>query len=275
MIRIITDSAADITREQARRLGVEVVPLSITFPSIAYDQAADEDFSRFYALLESEKTFPTTSQPAPAAFARAFERARDAGDSVVCVLISSGLSGTVQSARIARDTVGYDAIHIIDSRSAIMPLRILVEHAAALAGQGLAPGDIVRQVEALSTRVQVFGMLDTLTYLAKGGRLPRAVALAGNLLHIKPVVTLRDGVIVTSGRGRNGQAVVKAMEDMGYDPAFPVYFGYTAGDDKIRQMQQQTLAKHPDIRETPPVSIGGVIGAHVGPGAVAVGFVKK
>lgn len=275
MIRILTDSAADILPKEAAEKDLEVVPLTISFPEAEYDPSQDEDFSQFYSLLQSEKKFPTTSQPAPEAFIAPFEAAKKAGDPLVAILISSGLSGTLQSARVAKDAVGYDGIHLIDSRCAIMAQRILVEYATKLRSARETVDSLVKKVESVRDRVRVFGMLDTLTYLYKGGRLSRTVALAGNLLHIKPVITAKDGVIAVVGRGRNDQALIDRFESMGYDPEFPVYFGYTANDANAQRLMSHTLAQFPKIGRTGLFPIGGLIGAHVGPDGMAIAFVPR
>lgn len=274
MIKVVTDSGADITPREAQEMDIEVVPLKINFPDHPYDQEADEDYDTFYKLLKSEDTFPKTSQPPPEAFARVFEAAKKAGDTVIAVLISGGLSGTVQSAQIAKETVGHEDVHIIDSRTAIMSQRTLVEYAVRLRNAGEGVRDVIRKVEAICQRVRVFGMLDTLTYLYKGGRLSRTAAMAGNLLHIKPLITIKDGAIATSGRGRNFKAIIKQLDEIGFDPDFPVYFGFTADDTNCRKMMDQALANH-TIPHTGIFPIGGVIGAHVGPGGMAISFVPK
>lgn len=274
MIRILTDSASDITPRQAVEMGIDLVSLTIRFPSHAYDQQSDEDFHVFYTLLQSEKEFPTTSQPPPEPFVKVFEEAKAAGDSVLAILLSSGLSGTVQSAQIAKDTVGYDNVHIIDSRSAIMPLRAMVEYAVGLRDAGEPLDRIVERVMAIRDRSKIYGMLDTLTYLHKGGRLPRTVAIAGNLLHIKPVITLKNGVIGMSGRGRNFGSLLKLFAEDDFDPDFPVYFGYTWDATNCQKMMNQALEQFP-IQHTGIFPLGGVIGAHVGPGAMAISYVKK
>lgn len=274
MIRILTDSASDITPAEAEAMDVALVSLNIHFADQAYDQAADIDYSRFYDLLEHGKAFPTTSQPSPDAFAKVFAQAKEAGDSVVAILISGGLSGTLQAAQIAKDTVGYEDVVLIDSRTAIMPERILVEYAVKLRDAGESVASMVAKVEALIPRVVVFGMLDTLTYLYKGGRLSRTAALAGNLLRIRPIVTAKDGVIALAGRGRNDQALIKKLDELGYDPAFPVYFGYTANDANCRRLMQHTMERY-TFTDTGVYPIGGVIGAHVGPNGMAIAFVTK
>lgn len=276
MIRILTDTAADITAKEAAAMGVELVALNIRFPEFpAYDAGKDVDFSEFYRLLEKAKEFPKTSQPPPEAFERVFREAKAAGDSVIGVMISSGLSGTLQSARVAMESAGFANAHLVDTRCAIMPQRILVERAVAMRDAGQPFQEIVDALEALRDRVKVYGMLPSLTYLYKGGRLPRTVALAGNLLRIRPVITARDGVIKLVGRGRGYQALLSRLEEApGFDPAFPVYFGYTGTDETAKKMMKQAMEQFP-IQRTGIFPIGGLIGAHVGPGGFAVAFVQN
>ncbi len=273
MIRILTDTSSDITQKQADEMGIELVRMNVQFPGKQYQPEADEDFSEFYRLLQTSDTFPTTSQPSPEAFAKVFREAQAAGDSVLGVLISSKLSGAYQSARVAMKTTGFTDVHLVDSLCAIMPQRILVEYAVKLRNAGERFIEIVQSVESVRDRVRVYGILDTLTYLYKGGRLSKTVALAGNLLHIKPIITALDGVIKLVGRARGYQALLaKLTEAPSFDANFPVYFGYTAVDDTCKRMMQQALEQFP-IRETGIFPIGGSVGAHVGPNGCAVSFV--
>lgn len=274
MIKFVTDSGADIAPQEAEEKGIAMVPLSVTFADSAYDMAADKDYNTFYQRLKNEKAFPKTSQPPPEAFMVPFRAAKEAGDTVIGVLLSGGISGTYQSAQIAKEAVGYDGIHLIDSRTAIMGQRLLIERGMQMRDAGADAASIVASLEGLVSRVRVYGLIDTLTYLHKGGRLSRAKALAGNLLHIRPLVTLADGVIAIAGRGRNYNALLKPMEEMGFDPAFPVYFGYTADKTKALQAMQHALTQY-TLEKTGLFSIGPIIGAHVGPGAMAVAFVQK
>lgn len=273
MIRIVTDTASDITPAEAMAMQVELVPLSIVFPSASYDEATDEGFARFYKLLEGDNGFPKTSQPSPEAFARVFQEAKECGDSVVAILISGGLSGTVQSAQIARDMVGHDDVHIIDCRTAIAAQRILVVQAVKMRDNGQSAAEIAAEIVSLSERVKVYGIISTLHYLYKGGRLSRTVALAGDLLRIRPIITTRGGVIKLVGKGRNAMSLLSWFtENGGHDPEYPVYFGYTTSDEKCKQLMTYVTGHYP-IQETGIYPIGGTIGAHVGPHGVSIAFV--
>ncbi len=273
MIRIMADTSSDITQPQADAMGIDLVRMNVQFPGHDYRPEADEDFREFYRLLEACEQFPKTSQPAPEVFAKIYRDAQAKGDSVIGIMISSGLSGTLQSARVALENTGFKDAHLVDSQTAIMPQRILVEYAVKLRDAGKPFEEIVRRVESARDRVRVYGVLETLTYLYKGGRLSKTVALAGNLLHIKPVITARDGVIKLVGRARGYQALLaKLAEPPGFAPDFPVYFGYTAVDDTCKRLMKQALEQFP-IRETGMFPIGGNVGAHVGPRGYAVAFV--
>lgn len=276
MIRIITDSGADIQADEARRLAVDVVPLSIEFEGAAYAQDEDTDFAEFYTLLESAKTLPKTSQPSPEQFAAVYRRYAGEGDSVVVVALSSGLSGTYQSAVIAKDMAPEVPVHVVDTRSALAGQRILVEEAVKMRDAGASAEEIAEALTALRARVVVYGMVDTLTYLSKGGRLPRSVAIAGNLLHIKPIVYLDEkGAIAVMKKARSYQALLSVFsEGPAFDPDFPVYFGYSAYDDVCKKVSNQILERHA-LPRTGMCPIGSVLGTHVGPRCVAVAYVRK
>ncbi|MDR0897447.1 MAG: DegV family protein, partial [Oscillospiraceae bacterium] len=236
----------------------------------------DTDFTEFYRLLKLCKQFPTTSQPPPEAFERLFREAKEAGDDVIAILISSGLSGTLQSARTAQAAVGYERIHLIDTLTAIMPQRLLVEYAVKLRDAGTGIGEMLSECEYVRDRLRVWGMIDSLTYLYMGGRLSRTAALAGNLLHIRPIVTSNEkGVIALAGRGRNHQALMtRFAADQPFDDRFPVIFGYTDTAEGAQKLMAQATEAY-GLRETSIHPIGGLVGAHVGPNGAALAYVMR
>ena len=177
-IRFLTDSTADILPEEAARRGLAVVPLKVIFGDDAYRDGIDLDHPTFYKMLGETKALPTTSQPTPDEFLTHFERAKEQGDSLICLLLSSKLSGTVQSARIAADLCGYDQIYIIDSEAAIIVLRALLDLGEKLRDEGKSAPEIVEELERVKKRWRVFGIVDTLDNLHKGGRLPASTAIA-------------------------------------------------------------------------------------------------
>ncbi len=277
MIRIVTDSGADISLREAAERGIDIVSLKTTFEGKPYAQAEDQDFSVFYDLLKNAKKLPKTSQPSPEDFAKVYQDARDKGDSVLVICLSAGLSGTYQSAMLAKDMVQGVPIHVLDSKSAIMGERILVEKALEMRAANASLEDIAQTVASLKDRVELFGMVDTLTYLYKGGRLPRTVAIAGNLLHINPVVALEheNGTIILASKGRGHQAIVNYFfNHHPWDSAYPVYFGFADVDDVCQKIMEQ-INERAAIDKTGVFPIGSVIGTHLGPRCVAMAYVRE
>ncbi len=278
MIQIVTDSASDITLKQAEEMNIHIVPLTILFEDGVCPQETEEDFQLFYERLKKEEGLPKTSQPTPNKYLEIFEIAKTAGDDVLVITLSGGLSGTVQSARLAKDLAEYDRIEIIDSKQAILTERMLVEYAVLLREQGKTLEQIADLVTSKRDNVIVCGMLDTLTYLKKGGRVPASMALLGNLLRIKPVIILRNSILEQLGKARGRKEGCKMlcaqMEGIEIDPDFPVYFGYTLDPEPTLQFQKEMEEKF-GLQNTKLYPVGGVIGTHVGPNCIALAFCKK
>ena len=279
MIRILTDSAADFTQEELRRLNIRCVPMTISFADGSYRDGIDLTPELFWQRMQAGET-PKTSQPSPDAFLAEFEEAKACGDSVVCILISTALSGTVQSALIARDMVEYDDIRIIDSLSAAPGERLLVLQACRLRDDGRSAQAIADELTKLLPRVRIFACLNTLEYLARGGRIPKAAAGVGMLVKLKPIVTVsREGLVEMAGkaigRHRAGDAVIRLTQACGIDSAYPVLPLYTCDKENclafLRQAEQAGIVCDPDDA----VAIGSTIGTHVGPGAFGLAFIAK
>lgn len=278
MIQIVTDSASDITLKQAEEMNIQIVPLTILFEDGVCPQETDEDFQIFYEKLIKENGLPKTSQPTPNKYLEIFRLAKEVGDEVLVITLSGGLSGTVQSAKLAKDLAGYERIEIIDSKQAILTQRMLVEYAVKLRDEGKTLDEITALVLKQREKLTVFGMLDTLTYLKKGGRIPASMALLGNLLRIKPVIILKDSVLEQLGKARGRKDGLKMlcaqMEEAEIDLSFPVYFGYTLDPEPTKQFQAEMEQKF-QLKNTKLYPVGGVIGTHVGPNCVAVAFAVK
>ena len=277
-VRIVTDSTADMIREMRDR--VTVVPLTISFGSEEYIDGVTIDHHRFYEKLVESDVLPKTSQPSPDAFASVYEAAREAGEEVVVITVSSKLSGTFQSATIASE--GYDNVYVVDSRSVAIGSGILAEYALSLADAGVSAQAISDALLAARGNVRVIAMLDTLEYLRRGGRISGAVALAGSLLAIKPVVCIEDGEIKILGKARGSKQgnnlLIKEIEASGgVDFGRPVLLGYTGLSDALLK---KYIADSADIwagnvDRLPVTPVGSGVGTHAGPGAVAVAYFKK
>ena len=278
MLRIVTDTGSDITHPVAAELGVELLELEVRFDDFAYDYSNDVDFSVFYANLVRSKHLPKTSLVSPAQYLEVFNDAKEKGDEMLAITISGDISGTYGSGRVALEMCDYDGITLLDSRQCSFSQRVLVEHAVKLRDEGLNRSEIVDELMVLRSRLSLVVLLDTLKYLKKGGRVPAAMALVGEVLNIKPVVIVREGKIESLAKVRGFEAGKKILwqkfaED-GYDASWPVYFGYTFNKERGETFLQETKAKF-SLAECRLFAVGGVIGTHTGPDAVAITYVKK
>ena len=277
MIRIVTDSAADLTARDLEIPGVFVVPMGITFAdgtSTEDDGTMTKD--EFFARLAEDSKLPRTSQPSPAAYIQLFEDAAEAGDEVIVITIAQKLSGTFQCAGLA--AAETDAkVYVIDSETATQGEAIIVREAVRLREQGLSASRIAAELETFKKRVRVVAIVDSLKHLQKGGRLPAAVAIVGGALGIKPVLALWDGAIrlVDKGRGRPGALVAMFRQldkQGGVDPAY----GYTLlySDDKQLTAPVHHYMHH-NLQRTGGRGgqIGPTLGTHIGPGAVGIACV--
>lgn len=280
MLQIITDSASDITLKQAENMKIHIVPLSIRFPDGECPQEKDEDFLTFYRRLQEAEELPVTSQPSPEAYLTYYREAEKNGDDVLVLTLSSGLSGTINAAKIAKEICEYDRVFVVDTRQAILSQRIVVEYAVKLRDEGLKTEEIVENIEELRDRVVVCGVVDTLTYLKKGGRIPKSLAVLGNALQIKPVIILEDKILKTIGKVRGRKAGKKCLhqkfEESENDVDFPIYFGYTSDKEIVEEFMQETIEKYGlEAGRTKMYPVGGVIGTHVSTDCIAVAYVKK
>lgn len=278
-VRIITDSSADFDPAAAKSQGVEIVPMTIQFGGMSYLDGVSISHDDFYRLLQEDKMTPSTSQPTPAEFLPLFEEAKAAGDEVVIVLLSGELSGTLQSAVIAKDMCGYDPICIVDSRTATAGIQILVSHACQLRDSGLRAEAIARELECLKDRVRIFAVMDTLEYLHRGGRLSGFQAGLGAVTKLKPVVAVRGGQVSVAakafGLSAGVRQLLRMLADHPIDDGFPVYFLYA--DDKSRE--ELLLPRMEEAGILPQrlqyCSIGPTIGTHAGLGALGLAYVER
>ena len=276
--RIIVDSTADFTPEIKER--VHIVPLTVLFGEEEFIDGVTIDHHTFYEKLIESDTLPTTSQATPAAFMEEFEKVKEAGEEAVVITLASKLSGTYQSAMIAASD--YDNIYVVDGTNIAVASGILVELALRYLDEGKSAKEIAEILEEEKEKIVLVALLDTLEYLKKGGRISSAVAFAGGVLNIKPVVNVVDGVINMLGKARgskmgNNLLIQEIDKAGGIDFSKPVLLGYTGISDALLQKYIED-SKHiweGNLDEVRYVSIGSVIGTHAGPGAVAVAFFKN
>ncbi len=280
MIQIITDSTCDLTPEQAAALGLQVVPLTVNFGQNAYLDGVEISPSEFYAKLATcADTLPTTSQVSPGTFADAFSAVLNRGDEVVGIFISSELSGTYQSALMAKDILDSDRIHLVDSRLVTFPLGLLLAEAARLRDQGLDGAHLATQLSSLSHRVRLLAVLDTLKYLKLGGRISAATALVGGALGITPIIGLKDGKVESLGKSRGRKAGLKWMAEQITKEPIDTSLGIAFGHSNCPQAMEECMAAFAAYIESAPYvhagPIGSVVGTHAGPGATGIAYFVK
>lgn len=277
-VRIIVDSTADVTDDIKSRL--TVVPLTVHFGEEEYIDGVTIHHKEFYEKLIESDVLPSTSQANPASFADVFEEVASAGESAVVLTLASALSGTYQSAMIAAED--YDDIFVVDSQSAAIGSGILAELALQLVDQGMSARDIAERLEKERENVCIVAMLDTLEYLKRGGRISKTVAFAGNILSIKPVISLDKGEIIMLGKARgskqgNNLLITEIEKAGGVNFDKPLLLGYTGLSDVLLQkyIADSSALWQGNTKELRTTVVGSVIGTHAGPGAVAVAFFKN
>lgn len=276
-VKIITDSACDLLREQAEEMGVELLPLTTLFGDREYLDGVTMSSRQFYEMLIETDQIPHTSQVTPARYEEAFRR-MGPEDEAVCITLSAKLSGCYNSARIALEAFPGRA-YLVDSETVSIGEQLLVRLAVRLRDSGLAAAEIAAELEREKSRVHVLGLLDTLEYLKKGGRISSTAALAGGLLSIKPVVTTAGGEVVLLGKARgskNGNNLLRSYVEQagGIDFSMPYALAYSGLSDALLQKYLADSASLYEGKtdEIPVCAIGSTIGTYAGPGAVAVAF---
>lgn len=277
-ILVVTDSASDLEPPVAEAAGVRIVPLDVRAGDLSPEVAGRLSLAEFWERCTHGDFLPETSAPSPGAFHDAFIKAKDDGyNSVVCVTISSDLSATYQAACTgASAAAGQIEVAVVDSRSATMGEGMAVLEAARLAAGGAALDPICDAVRDQLARTTIYGALDTLDYLRRGGRIGAAQAAFGSLLSIKPVIELRDGVVVGESRQRTRARSLRYLADkvaaLGPLQRLAVVHAAAAEDDLGRLLE---LLAPLEVAEPTTVGyIGPVIGAHTGPGTVGVCAVR-
>ncbi len=275
-VRFVIDSASDLLPEEARQMGVWVLPMQVTFGEQTYEDGVTLSHEEFFEKLSNAKQIPTTSQIGPGRFSDCFEELTADGSHVVVITISSKFSGTYQSACIAAEDFA-GRVFVVDSLSLSLGERILLMRGLELEAQGLSAGEIAARLDEDKQKIHVIAMMDTLEYLKKGGRISPTVAFAGGLLGIKPAVQVIDGQVVLAGTARGTakcHALVKSLVEShgGINWAMPVALVYAASREPLDGFIQKNPELFPVRCKLPAHSLGCAVGAHIGPGAYGVAF---
>jgi len=272
-MKIITDSAADLTREEAQSLKISVMPLYINFPGgqISSNDLTPDDF---YERLENmQPDLPTTAQPSEGQFRALYEQAASEGEEILSIHISSGLSGTINAARLAAQHTAGRLVQVVDSLTLSGGERFQVLSAALLTQAGWTKVAVLQRLEEIRLSTEVVYTLETISYLARGGRIGRVQALAGALLKIKPIIDVdpQDGKYNNVGRARTVQ---KALEDITemlvkryQDEAVWVSVMHGRYAEKAQDLASLLQARL-NVGRLEILRISPVLGVHTGPGIV-------
>jgi DegV family protein with EDD domain len=275
-VRVVTDSACDLPQELIDEHEIVVVPLSIRFGTEELVDREELSTAQFWQRLRESDVLPETAAPSAGAFEKAFRDliGKDA-DGIICINLSSRLSATMQAAKVAASAVGPECpVEVVDSLTCSMGVGELCLAAARQASAGAALDAIVADVTDRRDRTRLYGALDTLEFLKKGGRVGNARALLGSMLSIKPVVEVRDGVVEEAGKVRTRSKSLKLLADkVAAQPidSLAVLHGEAEDIDELLDLLAETYPRD----ELHVGVVGPVIGTHAGPGVIGVSFVMS
>ena len=276
-IRIVTDSASDISLEEAEDLGIEIVPLSVRFGEAEYTDLVDLSVSDFYQKMAESDLLPSTAAPSPGAFEAAFKRCAEAGaEGVICINLSLALSATGQAAQLAADALADTLpVKCIDSKSITSGLGTIIRKAAGAAKDGGSMDEIVALVENLASRTRIFATLDTLENLKKGGRIGGAKAMLGTMLQFKPCLDLSSGEVVEAGRQRTRKKSLiwlkEVLESEGEISELSIIHGDAPDVEEFATLISDIVPRD-QIRIN---QLGAVIGTHGGPRVLGVTYLVQ
>ena len=277
-VAIVTDSISDLPPELATRQGIRVVNLTVRFGDESFRVNVDLSTDQFWERMTAPGApFPTTAAAAPGDFLDVFTTAFDDGaDAIVCINASGELSATLKSAQVAREMLSDREIHVVDSRSASMGEGMLAQLAAELADEGMSAAEIARDIEHRKTKVDLYVALDTLEYLKRGGRISGTRAAVGTMLSIKPIITVRDGIVENADRVRTRlKARDRTLELLTAAPIERAAILHTtmADVDQFQRLFGDRSGLDPD--RVPVLTIGASVGPHLGPGCVGAAVIRR
>lgn len=276
-IAVVTDSTSDIEPARARELGIDVVPLFVLFGDKSYRDYVDLSRREFYEKLASEPVLPTTSQPTAKMFEDAFRPHVQAGEPIVCIVISSKLSGTINAARTAAQNFPGAAIEIVDSQSVAGGLGMQVLHACALARAGASMERILAALESEKRTQHLYACIPDLSHVVRTGRIGKARAVIGTLMKIVPVISLQDGEVVAKAQVRTMNRAQQTMIDLALEGITDVAKArflvmHTNAPDLARSILERLRSRLGDVEPQmlDILEAGPVIATHGGPGAVGI-----
>jgi len=278
-IKIVIDSTSDVTNEVIEKYNLKMVPLTVNFEDESFLDKIELSSGDFFEKLEKSEKLPTTSQVSPGVFVEAFSEIVLDGDQVLGIFLASEFSGTYDSARIAKNMIGSDNIHIIDSRNVCLGTFSLILEAIELVNQNKTIEKIVEELEKDKQNIVAVAGLDTLKYLEKGGRLSKGQAVVGSILNIKPVIEIKDGKLNVIEKIRGKNKTIKWFDEWieknNYDLSDKTVLLFHARNEEQLKILRETIEEKYNIKNIIEQEIGPVIGTHAGPGVLGIGFLNK
>lgn len=272
-VRIVTDSTADLDRETYNRYGITMVPLKVFFGQEVFLDGVEITPDQFFRRQVDGKEMSTTSQPTPAEFVEAYKPLAEEGSAIISLHISAKMSGTVQSAQLARTMLNYPELEVIDSSVTSVPLGLMVINAARAAAEGKSKEEIIELIRFMQEKHLVYFAVDTLEYLQRGGRIGKAQAFLGTLLNVKPILTIKEGYVFphekVRGKAKSFDRIVRIMQDKFGEREVQCFMVHGEDWEGIAQFKEK-VHKGLNCVESFEGRLGPVVGTHVGPGVVGM-----
>jgi DegV family protein with EDD domain len=277
---IVTDSTSDIPKDISKKLNITVVPLTVIFEKESFlDDGKDITICDFYKKIRSVKKLPTTTQPTPKDFIKIYSNILKEYDSIISIHISKKMSGTINSAELAKKELPDKDIEIIDTGYVHFPLGFIAMKAGQLAKEGKSKQEILRNISDLQSKIKVLIIPSTLEYLKKGGRIGKAKGLIASILEIKPILTIHDSEISqfkTTRRWNQAKSeLIQSMKNMVKNPQdLIVSIGDSDAKEDASEMEERIKAEF-NPKKIYRVDIGVVVGTHLGPGGIGITFYEE
>ncbi len=279
-IAIVTDSTSDISKETADRLKIIVVPLKVIFGDESFlDDGKEITLGEFYRRMKESEKLPTTTQPTPKDFIETYTGLLKENESIISIHISKKMSGTINSAELAKKEMPGKDIEIIDTGLVSYPLSFVVIKAARMANEGNSKEEILRNINDLKTKINVLFVPSTLENLKKGGRIGKAKGLIASLLEIKPILTVHDGEVSQFKTTRRwNQAKTELINSMKTMVKNPENLVVSVGDSDSKEEGQEMYDRIKETfnpKEISRFDIGVIVGTHLGPGGLCTTFYEE
>lgn len=279
MVRLITDSSADLEPREYEQMNIACIPLNVFFGEDEYQENVNLTKEQFYDLL-SKGGYPKTSQPSPQLLLDLFEEAKSAGDEALYISISGAISGTYQTACATKELAESDDCYVMDSKNATGGLRLILEYAAKLRDEGKTAREIMAGVESIQNRIVLYACMDTLEYLYRGGRISQTVYKLGTLAQVKPIIRVtEEGAIEVPAKAmgmRKGmEFLCKRVETQKPCKEHNFYVMYTGERSNGVMLAEKLVSLGYDIPDDKIINVGAAIGSHVGPNACGIVYVAE